>query len=50
MNLLPECYNNRVINDDVMSVLQDLPDGCVDLVYGDPDYNAGISCTVKVAG
>ena len=43
MNLLPECYKNRVINDDVMSVLQNLPDGCVDLVYGDPDYNASIS-------
>ena len=42
MNPLPEGYKNRVINDDVMAVLRDLPDGCVDMVYGDPDYNAGI--------
>lgn len=40
---LPEKYRNRVVNDDVMAVLRDLPDGCVDLIYGDPDYNAGIS-------
>ena len=25
-----------------MAVLRDLPDGCVDMIYGDPDYNAGI--------
>ena len=39
---LPEKYRNRVVNDDVMAVLRDLPDGCVDLIYGDPDYNAGV--------
>ena len=43
MTALPEKYRNRVVNDDVMAVLRDLPDGCVDLIYGDPDYNAGIS-------
>ncbi len=42
MTALPEKYRNQVINDDVMAVLRDLPDGCVDLIYGDPDYNAGI--------
>ena len=42
MTALPEKYRNQVINDDVMTVLRDLPDGCVDLIYGDPDYNAGI--------
>ena len=42
MNLLPNKYRNRVVNDDVMAVLRDLPDGCVDMIYGDPDYNAGI--------
>ena len=42
MTALPEQYRNQVINDDVMAVLRDLPDGCVDLIYGDPDYNAGI--------
>ena len=43
MNPLPEKYRNRVVNDDVMAVLRELPDECVDLIYGDPDYNAGIS-------
>ena len=43
MNSLPEKYRNRVINDDVMAVLQDLPDSCIDMIYGDPDYNIGVS-------
>ena len=43
MNQLPEMYYNKVVNGDVMAVLRDLPDNCVDMVYGDPDYNAGIS-------
>ncbi len=43
MIALPEKYRNQVVNDDVMTILRDLPDGCVDMIYGDPDYNAGIS-------
>ena len=43
MNVLPDNYLNRVVNDDVMAVLRELPDECVDMIYGDPDYNAGIS-------
>ena len=43
MTQVPEHYRNRVVNDDVMAVLRDLPDECVDMIYGDPDYNAGIS-------
>ena len=43
MTTLPEKYRNAVVNDDVMTVLKGLPDGCVDLIYGDPDYNAGIN-------
>lgn len=42
MTTLPEHYRNRIVNDDVMTVLRDLPDGCVDMIYGDPDYNVGI--------
>ena len=42
MNSLPASYRNRVVNDDVMAVLRDLPGECVDMIYGDPDYNAGI--------
>ena len=43
MNALPEKYLNRVVNDDVMNVLRDLPDDCVDMIYGDPDYNVGVT-------
>lgn len=39
---LPEQYRNQVIQEDVMVVLRDLPDGCVDMIYGDPDYNVDI--------
>ena len=42
MSTLPENYANKVANADVMDVLRDLPDGCVDMIYGDPDYNVGI--------
>ena len=42
MIALPPKYSNQVIQDDVMVVLRDLPDGCVDMIYGDPDYNVDI--------
>lgn len=42
MIALPPEYRNQVIQDDVMAVLRDLPDGCVDMIYGDPDYNVDI--------
>lgn len=42
MNELPEAFKDRVLNADVLSVLKSLPDSCIDLVYGDPDYNVGI--------
>ena len=35
-------YLNKVFNCDVMDVLRYLPDDCVDVIYGDPDYNVGI--------
>jgi len=37
-----EKYLNRVFLKDVLELLKELPDGCVDMVYGDPDYNVGI--------
>ena len=40
--MLPYKYLNRVVNSDVMDVLKDLPDNCVDMIYGDPDYNVGV--------
>jgi DNA modification methylase len=33
---------NKVLNEDVFNVLKQLPDGSIDMVYGDPDYNVGV--------
>jgi site-specific DNA-methyltransferase (adenine-specific) len=41
--MLPEKYRNRVFNIDVMKILKDLPENCIDMIYGDPDYNVGIN-------
>ena len=35
-------FLNRVFLMDVMDTLKSLPDKCVDMIYGDPDYNVGI--------
>ncbi len=35
-------YLNKVFLKDIMELLKELPDRCVDMVYGDPDYNVGI--------
>lgn len=40
-------YLNKVFNEDVLTVLKELPDESVDMVYGDPDYNVGISYAGK---
>lgn len=48
LTTLPEKYRNRVINDDVLTVLRDLPDNCVNMIYGDPDYNVGVSYNGRV--
>ena len=40
--MLPEEYRNRIIQADVIDTLKQLPDQCIDLIYGDPDYNIGI--------
>ena len=46
MNLLPPNYQNAVVQADTLNILRDLPDSCVDMIWGDPDYNVG----VKYAG
>jgi site-specific DNA-methyltransferase (adenine-specific) len=43
MNTLPEQYRDTIFNQDVLQVLSSLPDACLDMVYGDPDYNVGIN-------
>lgn len=40
---LPVKYKNSIENCDVMEVFKELPDNCLDMVYGDPDYNVGIT-------
>jgi len=37
-----EKYLNRVYLGDIMDLLKKLPDKCVDMIFGDPDYNVGI--------
>ena len=37
-----ENYLNKIFLKDIMELLRELPDRCVDIVYGDPDYNVGI--------
>lgn len=34
---------NKLYNDDVLKVLKSLPNDCLDMIYGDPDYNVGIN-------
>jgi DNA modification methylase len=40
--MVVEKYLNKVFLKDIMELLKELPDKCVDMVYGDPDYNVGI--------
>ena len=40
---LPEEMRNNLICGDVLDALKSLPGGCVDMVYGDPDYGVGIN-------
>ncbi|MBI5914375.1 MAG: site-specific DNA-methyltransferase [Bacteroidetes bacterium] len=42
-----EKYRNKVLHRDVMEVLRELPDNCLDMVYGDPDYGVGINYSGK---
>jgi site-specific DNA-methyltransferase (adenine-specific) len=40
-------FRNKVFNQDVIDTLKQLPDNCLDVVYGDPDYNVGINYAGK---
>jgi site-specific DNA-methyltransferase (adenine-specific) len=42
-----ENFRNQVFNQDILETLKKLPDGCLDMVYGDPDYNVGINYAGK---
>jgi site-specific DNA-methyltransferase (adenine-specific) len=45
--MVREEFINRVFNQDILAVLQSLPDASMDVVYGDPDYNVGITYAGK---
>ena len=40
-------FRNKIFNEDVLEVLEKLPDASLDMVYGDPDYNVGINYAGK---
>lgn len=40
---LPEEMTDTVFRTDILKLLSRLPDASVDMVYGDPDYNMGVS-------
>ncbi len=42
-----ENFRNKVFNQDILETLKQLPDECLDMVYGDPDYNVGINYAGK---
>ena len=33
---------NKIYNDDTLEILKSLPENCLDMIWGDPDYNVGI--------
>lgn len=47
MNSLPEQYLDTVVMGDVMDTLRALPDNCLHMIYGDPDYGVGINYAGK---
>jgi len=42
MKTLPRKFRNQVIQGDVIDALRALPADCLDMIYGDPDYNVGV--------
>lgn len=40
-------FQNRIFNEDVLEVLRRLPDGSLDMIYGDPDYGVGVNYAGK---
>ncbi|MDI6781031.1 MAG: site-specific DNA-methyltransferase [bacterium] len=39
---MQEIFQDKIFNEDVISVLKRMPDNYVDMIYSDPDYNVGI--------
>ncbi len=47
MNELPVHLSDTVVQGDVMETLRALPDNCLNMIYGDPDYGVGINYAGK---
>lgn len=47
MNDIPEKHHDRIVLGDVMETLRGLPDNCLHMIYGDPDYGVGINYAGK---
>ncbi len=47
MTALPEHLIDTVVLGDVMNTLHSLPDNCLHMIYGDPDYGVGINYAGK---
>ncbi len=47
MNEVPPQFQDSVILGDVLETLRSLPDSCLNMIYGDPDYGVGINYAGK---
>jgi site-specific DNA-methyltransferase (adenine-specific) len=47
ISIMIDKFRNKVFNEDVIKILQELPDDSLDMIYGDPDYNVGINYAGK---
>lgn len=47
MNRIPQHFQDSVVLGDVIETLRDLPDNCLNMIYGDPDYGVGINYAGK---
>ena len=47
MNELPSQFQDTVVLGDVLETLRALPDNCLHMIYGDPDYGVGVNYAGK---
>jgi DNA modification methylase len=45
--IVEDNFINKVFNQDIMQVLNVIPDSSIDMIYSDPDYNVGIKYNNK---
>ncbi len=47
MNTFPQQFQDTVVLGDVLDTLRALPNNCLNMIYGDPDYGVGINYAGK---